>query len=769
MQIDNPKKGQAIQYLKIPSLKHILLSVFLLLIFSPQNSLAKDESSKLGSTIDKGTPWEITAKSLTYKEKEEVYMGEGDVVIRKDDQVLYAQKVIYNMKTGIVKASGGIRLETKGDILTGDRGTFDLDKQTGEVINGCLFLSQNHYYISGSVMQKVGEDSYLIKDCHLTTCDGKNKPWSITGSEVKVTIEGYGKVKHAAFRVRDFPILYAPYMIFPAKTKRQTGLLQPQIGYSDRKGFIYNQPFFWAINENTDATFYVDYMSERGIKGGLEYRYILDDQSKGTLMYDFLNDRQVDDGTQNSSEWGYEEDNYNRPNSDRYWFRMKNDQKLPFGFNMKADLDIVSDQDYLHEFRYGYNGYYETDRYFENIFGRGLDDYDDSTRVNNLNLTKSWSQFTLYGETRWYDNVISRRQAETYSPLLYLPLITFTGSKQEIFNTPFYFDLNSEYKYSYKRLSTKTQRANVYPTIYLPLNLKSYFSFETSFGVQETIWNIDKYESSSGEGTYNRELFYFKQDLQTDIYNVFDTKWKRIDRIKHLINPRIVYDYRPEEKVKEVYPEGRAGQTNILTYSITNIFTSRSIKPSEEKDSLKADEEDKQLNYTYNEFCRFKVQQSYNIKESREDKEDKEDKEPFSPIYGEIKVSPLKYFYIQADAEWNCYESAWDSHNVKLSIWDNRRDRLSVEHRYERDSKQSIYSYLLLNITDKISIYTDYERNLYDNQDIQQGIGVIYKAQCWGLNFFYLDDVDEETFGVSISLYGLGEIGRQLMRGKYEE
>ncbi|GAG54634.1 unnamed protein product [marine sediment metagenome] len=156
----------------------------------------------------------------------------------------------------------------------------------------------------------------------------------------------------------------------------------------------------------------------------------------------------------------------------------------------------------------------------------------------------------------------------------------------------------------------------------------------------------------------------------------------------------------------------------------------------------------------------------YDIKESREDKEDKE---PFSPIYGEIKITPLKYFYIQADAEWNCYESAWDSHNVELIMWDNRGDRLSVEHRYQRDSKESIYSYLLLNITDKISVYTDYERNLYDNQDIQTGIGVIYKAQCWGLNFFYLDDVDEETFGVSISLYGLGEIGRQLMRGKYEE
>ena len=713
------------------------------------------------------TPWEITAKSLAYQEKEEIYTGEGDVAIRKDDQALYAQKVIYNVKTGIVKASGDVRLEAKGDILTGDQGTFNLDKQTGEMVNGRLFLSQNHYYISGSVMQKLGKNSYLIKQCHLTTCDddGKAKPWSITGSEVKVTIEGYGKVKHAALRVREFPVLYVPYLIFPAKTKRQTGLLVPEIGYSSRKGFIYTQPFFWAINESSDATLYLEYMSRRGVKGGLEYRYMLKEKSKGTLMYDFLNDRHVDDGTDNSGEdWGYEEDSYNRPNSDRYWFRMKNDQELPFGFDMKADIDIVSDQDYLREFRYGYSGYYQTNRYFEKIFGRGLDGYDDTTRENNLNLNKSWSQFTLYGETRWYDDVISRRQGETYSPLFYLPRITFTGSRQKVFNTPLYFGLDSEYLYTYRRLATKTQRANVYPTIYLPLNL-SYFSFETSFGVQETIWNIHEYESSSRDGTYNREIFYFKQDLQTDIYNVFDIKGKRLDRIKHVINPQIVYDFSPEETRKDTYPEGRAGETNLLTYSITNIFTSRSIKPSEKNDELKADEEDKLLNYTYNEFCRFKVQQSYDIKKVNEDKDNKE---PFSPIYGEIKISPLKYLSVQADAAWDYYDNVWNSHNVNLSIWDNRGDRLSVEHRYTLDSRESIYYNILIKISEKISTYANYERNLYDNRDIEKGIGVIYSAQCWGINAFYLDDTDEETFGVEFKLYGLGGIGRQFIRGKTE-
>ena len=61
-----------------------------------------------------------------------------------------------------------------------------------------------------------------------------------------------------------------------------------------------------------------------------------------------LDDRKVDDGEGNSSkDWGYTNDNYLRPNKDRYWFRMKNNQTLPLQFKSQIDLDIVSDQPVL--------------------------------------------------------------------------------------------------------------------------------------------------------------------------------------------------------------------------------------------------------------------------------------------------------------------------------------------------------------------------------------------------------------------------------------
>ena len=41
-------------------------------------------------------------------------------------------------------------------------------------------------------------------------------------------------------------------------------------------GTFYTQPFFWAIDEQSDLTYAPQYMSERGLKNDLEYRYVID-------------------------------------------------------------------------------------------------------------------------------------------------------------------------------------------------------------------------------------------------------------------------------------------------------------------------------------------------------------------------------------------------------------------------------------------------------------------------------------------------------------
>jgi len=736
-----------------------LLSLMVILIFG--HASAQDTSQLFQD--DKNVPWHIVADEITYDDKTNVYTGRGRVVITKKNKNLSADYVRFDQKTMKVLADGHVVMTAGENIITGSRMEMNLDAETGTVYDGTIFLQENHFYIKGDKIQKIGKDSYSADKASVSTCDGDQPAWKITCRNLKITVEGYGVVKHAALWAKKVPVLYTPYLVFPAKLKRQSGLLAPQFGYDDRKGAVYLQPLYWAINESSDATFYSHFMSQRGEKLGLEYRYVLDEQSKGTLMYDFLDDRKVDDGSPGSDQWGYDGDDVLRPNSDRYWFRAKLDQALPSDFSARLDIDYVSDQDYLLEFKYGYTGFDETRAYFNKVFGRELNEYDNPFRLNRFNVNRNWPLYTLNAELRWYDDVINRRQSETDDTLQQLPAITFDASKQKILTSPFYFDLKSEYTYVYSEDALRGHRVDVYPRLYLPYRFRNYFSFEPSVGVRETVWHFDKDEySPSDKNTFNRGMYDVKLDLSSEIYHTFNLNNEGIQRIKHRVRPQIIYDYIPEKDQSE-YPVldslDRIEKKNIVTYSLTNTLTTRSNTPTKNKDAIAThkpvrDYRNEPSTHIYNQLCWFKLEQSYDINKGNED-----DPEPFSPINMKLQIFPRKYFAIDADADWSHYDSTFQSRNIALTLWDLRGDKLFVSHRYNRDASESLYTNFHLKISNRLSAIGEYERDILNGNDLKSGIGFLYETQCWSLYTKYVKEGDDQKIGFMIELYGIGGVG----------
>jgi len=753
----SPKKKS-----RCPETEHIfsyfsmLLIIFAFLSITPSDVFALSGTDRFKND-DSDEPWNISADEISHDRNTNIYTASGNVVIAKKDTRLSADFVRFDHNAFRAFAQGNVVMNAGEDILSGSSLDVDLKSETGIIHEGTVFIKENNFHISGGNIEKTGENSYAAEEATVSTCDGETPAWKITGKKLKINIEGYGTINHATFWTKKMPVIYTPFFVFPAKLKRQSGLLSPQIAQSDRKGIEYNQPYFWAIDENTDTTFYVHHMTERGEKAGFEYRYVSSGESKGTVMYDFLDDRKIDDGTGDSSKkWGYEDDGSLRPNSDRYWFRMKNDKKMPFGFNAKVDLDFVSDQDYLHEFRDGYNGYDSTERYFNKYFGREIDNYDDPVRINRLNLSQNWSSFTLNAETRWYDNVINRRWSDTDNTLHKLPVIEFDGAKQQVSGTPLYADLNSEYTNFYRQDGTSGHRIDLYPRIYLPFRFKNFFALEPSLGLRHTTWYIDPSgrDTTENDTTYNRELFDFKLDLSTELFSVFKINSEHVDSIKHSIKPQIVYNYIPDEEQTD-YPYfdsiDRIAKNNLITYSLTNTFTTRSLSGK-----IVGDGEKEKPSYAYNEFLRIKVEQSFDI---NEEKKNRRDGRPFSPVYGELKLSPVKYISLSADATWSMYDSLFVTRNASGTLSDNRGDSLSAEYRFARDSIESLLSILNIKIFDNLLIKADHELNILDNKRIKTGFGFLYTAQCWSVDLRYTDEVDDKKYSFMVNLTGLGGLG----------
>ena len=726
---------------------------------------------------DPAVPYHIKADSLSYDAAAKTYRARGRVTITRGDQSLQADAVDFNTETTEAEGWGNVHLSSGEDWLTGAGLELNLDAGLGVLYEGTLFIQESHFYITGGKIERTGEDSYHVVDGRLTSCDGDSPAWKITGKDLRVTIEGYGTVKHAAFWAKSVPVLYVPFLVFPAKIKRQTGLLAPQIAYSDRDGFQYNQPFFWAISESSDATFYEHYMQDRGFKHGVEYRYVLDAESKGTAMYDFLYDWKVDDGTVNDYE-GFAEDNELRLNRRRWWFRMKNDQALPAGFKAKLDVDLVSDQDYLREFDSGYSGYKYSDTYFLKEFGRELDDETDTVRLNQLNLSRVWDKYGLNVDFRWYDNVIIRKNDQPDDTQQNLPSVSFVGSKQNMSDSPFYFDLESSCDYFWRDVGTRGYSLDLHPRVYYPVSLGNYLDFEPSVGGRETLWRVEKYEDeTSGEEDQwqSREIYDLKADLSTEISRVFNVKGTGVEKIKHAIKPQVVYEYIPDVEQEDRAPfVRRIARRNLVTYSITNNFTAKVAEESRSDTETDAtsQKESPAPRYRYNDFCRLKFSQSYNVDERRLDGtgETRPFRRPFSDIKAELELRPYDCLDLDADATWSPYDREYTSFNAILELCDTRGDHASVDHRYTRDNDavgtRSIFADIFLKLFDPVGVYWEEERNLKEHETVKSVIGLRYEAQCWSLDFSYTNDrvMDEREYFVEVALYGLGEFGRGYKR-----
>jgi LPS-assembly protein len=720
----------------------VLLDTLLLCAFKPQSCLAKDMLSRDRLLGDDKTPWQITARSLIYKDKG-VIVAEGDVVITKGGQSLYAQKAVYNTNTRIAELSEDVRFEFGGDILTGEQGIFDLENQTGKITKGSLFLSENHYYISGDVMEKTGENSYLVKNCELTTCDGIKPAWSITGSELKVTVEGYGTVKHAAFRVRGIPLLYVPYMIFPAKTNRQSGLLPPRFGYSSRNGFEAEVPFFWAISDQTDATFYQRYISRRGYMQGLEFRYLLDEDSGGDFEFDIMSDKEEKDL---SNPEDVEISPFPRSNDTRYWFKGKADQALPLGFEARLDADYVSDQDYLREFQEGLYGFGARPDLVKE-FGRPLEEKRSPFRTSNFRLSRDHDDYSLQALATYHQRPEDPSDDQTAQPLGGLNFILLP---EQVMNFPMFFSLNSDYDYVWREEGQKGHRASVSPGLRFPLWLGPYLEFEPSFRYTYNVQWLDE-DTESADRQYKR-VYEAGATLLTSLERVYDFNWWGAKRLKHQIRPAISYTYRvPQDEEEEspwFEPVDVDGKINRVAFSLENYMDARL--------------ENKKGGVEYRQWVNLTLTQGYDIEEAMRDREPGERRRPFEPLNATMRVQPFANIDFLGQVEWDHYDHEITFANLSLNASIKRsggiKDRFKIDYQFEESGQESLKTSIEVNLVYGFSTGASLEKDLGLNENISNSFWLGYDSQCWGTKIVTERTNDDTTVMLLFNLLGLGDI-----------
>lgn len=745
-------------------LKNNLISLFLSLIIvfvlCPQLPAEETKNNK--------SPVNIDADTMDYDNTNEVYHAQGSVVVTYNGGILTADDVDFDKKNNIATAYGNAFLKMGEDTLAGDKIVFNVESKTGVAYKGRAFYAQNHFYIKGDEIEKTGELTYKIIQPVATTCDGDKPDWEIAGSEMKVTVEGYGLMKNARLVTNRVPVFYSPIMPFPAKTKRQSGFLFPYLSYSkDKDGVDIEIPYFWAISPQMDATLYSRYIEKRGLKEGVELRYYAGENSKsfGTLYGDYLDDnKHITDTTTAGTVTNPNQQDMNK----RWSYYLNHQTNFDSTSYIRTDLRRVSDNWYFKDF--SAKNYYrdnyaltEKDPFKKVPF---LGDESLVSLESTARFYKGWSNYNLTALISSTDNLAVTNNDST---LQKYPEITFTAVKQPLLKSPLYYEFTAVYDYFYRGQGQKGHFVEINPAFSIPFNIARYAKVIPKIAFRETYWSREDDQAEGDRKSGTRSIYDFSLAVSSQVSRIFDTDVLSWEKVRHEIKPEITYAYTPyvaQSNIPDfapiitptVIPVVAAStnaiiEQNAVAWGLTNTFTAK------QRDAKGA--------YSYLEFLRIKLFQTYDINEAKKEATGTAERRYWSDMGVEVDFSPYKYLSFAARNQYSVY-NGWTIANYDASISDWRGDTATLSYRYTLNSIEEIDLYLKAVITDKIDATFISRRDQFNSRTVENTIGLVYHKQCWAVGFDYsktdslgLDSqvTTDTRFILKLSLTGLGKLG----------
>jgi lipopolysaccharide assembly outer membrane protein LptD (OstA) len=218
----------------------------------------------------------VEADYVSYDEASRSVEAEGNVRLQWKGSTLEAESLRVEQDTRRIRSDGPLRLTTPELHLEASSCDLDIDDETGRLTDVNMSVEDLGVTFGGREVRKFPGARYTLSDGYYTTCkspEGRAPDWSLGGRYVDVDVGGYGVLRHGTFRIKDVPVLYLPYVAFPAHDDRQSGILLPQLGASNQRGLVIQQPYFWAIDKQQDLTLTGAVETSARIGLNADYRY----------------------------------------------------------------------------------------------------------------------------------------------------------------------------------------------------------------------------------------------------------------------------------------------------------------------------------------------------------------------------------------------------------------------------------------------------------------------------------------------------------------
>lgn len=722
-------------------------------------------------------PVEVDADRLEAKQGgTAVY--QGDVKVRQGVRKFDSDYAELDQKSRDVIAIGNIYYNDGQITVTSDKTLkSNLDTKNSE-------LEEGKYQVHGSpvrgsadrVTMTNNNQNITLEGAQYTTCPPGQEVWTLKAGSIDIDqTEVFGEAWNASLWLYNYPVFYFPYINFPIKDERKTGLLYPGYTQSSKNGMDITQPFYWNIAPNYDATITSRFMDRRGLMEQVQFRYMPDPAHVGSLYFENLaNDKQYD-----------ETPSLNQAMSDGHRYLLNANHTSLFADNaMRVSLDYTKvrdrDYNYFNDFSPKVGTQVENQLQQSLMAGYFQPNWNINTEVRTYQILLASAQqphelmpridHNYYQQGSWYDlawnteitkfgynnaQAIAQNQGGAYTgtrvytaPTLTMPLINEAG-----------YYLDSQYKLMYTRYDQE-----------VPDNMSQTFvkNFTAEGGNGVTL----------DEGIITRTLPSFR--LKGGMTFERNQNWFGGDA-NQTLEPEFQYLYVPYKN-----------QDNIGVYDSTSmrqdyysLFSDRryaGLDRISDSNRVSIGLTSRVYDEAGDERIRLAVAQAFDFVAPRVKLYPSETlttntRSPLS-FEGDAKIN--EQWFAHAGAQYDVDQSRLSSANSAIEY---RREKLisQLNHRFVRDANYDLENKgqvtdlnqigLLLTtpLNDQWHLYGGYYQELNQSVKSDRKVGLKYDSCCWSINFnlewvntpdnVTMRPTSERSLGIQFEMKGLGSVG----------
>jgi LPS-assembly protein len=649
-------------------------------------------------------PITLTADRMTSEGDGVRVSASGNVRIVRNGLTLLADTVTYDRSLERAVAQGRVSMERQGDILRGDKVTLNFGTKQGIVSHAFLELKQGGVRITGDEIEKTGDKEYSVSRGTLTMCEADPPAWRFTASDIDIS-ERYASGKHVIFSVADVPVLYIPYLLVPVSRERHSGFLLPRVGVSSKKGFFLDIPYYLNINPSQEATAYLDIQSKRGAGVGVDYGYLRphggSGSASGYLIYDLSQDRL------------------------RGMIKEKHQEFFSPTLSFKTSVELATDQDFYRD------------------FGDSSGDYNRQYLETTAFITKNGEFWSLTPQVKYVYDLLSPNNTTT---LQQLPTISFTGIKRPVMDWLF-FSVDSDFTDFYREQGLQGQRLRVAPLLSVYASPVPFLDITAWGGYRQSVYNA--YGATDSGGTWYGTVTSGAAASST-LTRVYEINRGNLERMRHTMIPELSYQFVDSFITTPPsffdYNDKMTNQS-MMTWSLTNYFTGRFRTVDDTSE--------------YRELLYLRLSQGYDFRQTGQDLlATGGQPRQFTDLRLETRISLLKKLSFITDSRFSVYDVRFSSGDVAAEYHAENMDAASLGYHYAASSWDYLEARFGKHLTDQVILHYIGRYVVPGSTFLENMVSLEYRHQCWGITFSYQHRPDATEFMVSLSLAGIGSVGK---------